>query len=187
MVASGRFIIIVSGKNHIMYDVQLDQWVELEDRTQSIPNSFKHRVQIGGLCLPLQSYSSEEAKEANLEDRHFEMVWYGGISLTTDAYHVSLDVEYGQYDKGVDRAYLTFKPLISKVTNEEEFLRVPDRFFYNQVFYLHKRKVNFVEKNRYIGIVGREAFHVFDTELMQFSTEEVDDLYSTNSGYGTLV
>ena len=67
------------------------------------------------------------------------MVWYGGIPLTTDAFHVSLDIEYravtdeddGIGIQGVEQAFLRFGPLISKLSNEESHLIVPDRFFYN--------------------------------------------------------
>lgn len=98
--------------------------------------------------------------------------------MTTDAYVVSLDLEYEEEAaaddcartndgvRSVESAYVSFRPLVSKQTGEESYLRVPDRFFYNQVFYIHKDKTSYLEKNRYVGIAGREAFHVFDTELM---------------------
>ena len=57
------------------------------------------------------------------------------------------------------------------------YLKASDRFFYNQVFYLKKPieaeegsfdAAKFFDKNRYIGMAGREALHVFDLEKMEF-------------------
>lgn len=31
LVASGRFIVIVTGKDHLMYDTQMDEWIRLID------------------------------------------------------------------------------------------------------------------------------------------------------------
>lgn len=62
-------------------------------------------------------------------------------------------------------------------------LKTADRFFYNQEFfmqlpteqmeelgfgYLGKYTGRWFNKNRYIGVIGREAFHVFDLDSMDF-------------------
>lgn len=56
-------------------------------------------------------------------------------------------------------------------------LKEPDRFFYNQVVYLQRPLAcmktssygtHLFDKGRYVGVAGREAFHVFDLELMDF-------------------
>ena len=38
----------------------------------------------------------------------------------------------------------------------------------------------FFDKNRYIGVVGREAFHVFDLEQMDFLYADEDSGYKVN-------
>ena len=70
-----------------------------------------------------------------------------------------------------------------------------DRFFYNQEFYLReptqlmiemgrgytgRYTSKFFDRNRYIGVVGREAFHVFDLEQMDFLYADTDSGYEVN-------
>ena len=90
---------------------------------------------------------------------------------------------------------LTIKRLQNK-NGEEVKLKCPDRFFYNQEFYLKKPTAKMVEmgldnqgnkytmqwfnKNRFIGVMGREAFHVFDLELMDFIYADTDRGYAVN-------
>lgn len=74
-------------------------------------------------------------------------------------------------------------------------LKCEDRFFYNQEFYLReptekmvemglgyteRYTIRFFDKNRYIGVVGREAFHVFDLELMDFIYADKESGYLVN-------
>ena len=42
--------------------------------------------------------------------------------------------------------------------------------------YMHK----WFNKNRFIGVMGREAFHVFDLEQMDFIYADCDQGYKTN-------
>ena len=71
-------------------------------------------------------------------------------------------------------------------------MREPDRFFYNQVFFLQKpttymleKKIEGVislksfDKNRFVGVAGREAFHVFDLEKMDFVCADKQSGYLT--------
>ena len=82
---------------------------------------------------------------------------------------------------------------LSNSKGEKVKLKTPDRFFYNQEFYLHKPTSHLIEmgldnqgdnylmkwfnKNRFIGVIGREAFHIFDLETMDFICAD------TNLGY----
>lgn len=75
------------------------------------------------------------------------------------------------------------------------FLKKPDRFFYNQEFYLReptklmiemglgytgRYQSTFFNKNRFIGVVGREAFHVFDLLSMDFIYADSESGYKVN-------
>ena len=42
----------------------------------------------------------------------------------------------------------------------------------------------FFDRNRYIGVVGREAFHVFDLEQMDFLYADADSGYKVNIDQG---
>ena len=114
------------------------------------------------------------------------MVWFGGLLdrlPNSDVFHVKLELVFDE-DAGeaktqsadIKSGRLTIKRLRNK---EGKFvqLKVGDRFFYNQEFYMreptqmmkdlghdYKGKYQdfFFDKNRYIGSMGREAFHIFD-------------------------
>ena len=110
------------------------------------------------------------------------MVWFGGISdhdetCSSSVYGVTLRLDFNA-DKSIKVGLLTLGKLQNK-RGEDATLKCTDRFFYNQEFYLPEpteqltsmglgytgRYTNrFFNKNRYIGVIGRRAFHVFDLE-----------------------
>lgn len=70
-----------------------------------------------------------------------------------------------------------------------------DRFFYNQEFYLReptpmmiemglgytgRYNLKFFNRNRFIGVMGREAFHVFDLSTMKFIQADPSSGYRVN-------
>ena len=64
------------------------------------------------------------------------MVWFGGIepagqSESTEVFHVQLHLN----KETVKSGQLSIKPLLNK-DGQPAQLRIPDKFFYNQHFYL---------------------------------------------------
>ena len=112
------------------------------------------------------------------------MVWFGGLLnyLSANVFHAKLELDFD--DDGdaktnstdIKSGRLTIKRLRNKDGKFVQ-LKAGDRFFYNQEFYMreptqmmkdlghdYKGKYQdfFFDKNRYIGSMGREAFHIFD-------------------------
>ena len=87
----------------------------------------------------------------------------------------------------VENGALSIKPLFNK-QGKPASLRIPDKFFYNQHFFLrkptqqmeelgwgnqgNKYTMRWFDKNRFIGVIGRVAFHVFDLEAIDFITAD---------------
>ena len=46
--------------------------------------------------------------------------------------------------------------------------------------YTKRNKIRFFDKNRYIGVLGQDAFHVFDLELMDFIYADKESGYNVN-------
>ena len=126
------------------------------------------------------------------------MIWFGGVgagSLNSKAFHVTLNISFAEDDaKTFQSGNLTIRALYNN-KGEEVSLKQPDRFFYNQEFYLQKPTQQLIEmgfgyqgkytmkwfnKNRFIGVVGREAFHVFDLEMMDFIVADPERGYVVN-------
>ena len=89
---------------------------------------------------------------------------------------------------------LTIKKLINR-KGKPATLKHHDRFFYNQEFYLPepsrqmvamglgytgRYQSRFFNRNRFIGVIGREAFHVFDLEQMDFILADKANGYLVN-------
>ena len=129
----------------------------------------------------MHKYCSQEAIKEHLENKHFEMILYGGIrhgQLYNIVFHCCLDFTYKQNE--ISGASLSMKRLMDcrGVEYPHNTLLQNDRFFYNQVFYLEKPTYAmrefypegpYFDKTRFIGVAGREAFHVFDLEVMNFT------------------
>ena len=125
------------------------------------------------------------------------MIWFGGIShvLERNAFHVTLKLEFdSEGDNKVKSGILIVKRM-QNTDGKLVSLKQADRFFYNQEFYLQEPTKNmismglgytgrytsrFFDKNRYIGVVGREAFHVFDLLKMDFIYADPGSGYKVN-------
>ena len=125
------------------------------------------------------------------------MIWFGGVSdrgLSDSAFHVTLKMDYGDDQEKVKAGKLIIKRLFNN-RGEEVSLKIADRFFYNQEFYLSKPTkllaemgygyqgkytMRWFNKNRFIAVLGREAFHVFDLEAMDFIYADDERGYAVN-------
>eukprot|EP00354_Favella_ehrenbergii_P008853 CAMPEP_0170457592 /NCGR_PEP_ID=MMETSP0123-20130129/4839_1 /TAXON_ID=182087 /ORGANISM="Favella ehrenbergii, Strain Fehren 1" /LENGTH=217 /DNA_ID=CAMNT_0010721449 /DNA_START=869 /DNA_END=1521 /DNA_ORIENTATION=+ len=147
----------------------------------------------------------EDVIKAKSEGRLIEMIWFGGINaiLCDAVYHVTLKLDFLAPEKQQDKeesvrvngGKLTIRKLYNK-KGDLVNLKHPDRFFYNQEFYLQQPTAKMVEqglgyqgnkytmkwfdKNRFIGAIGRMAFHIFDLEAMDFVYADLDRGYSVN-------
>ena len=139
---------------------------------------------------------------AKVQNQCIEMIWFGGINdeIYDSVFHVTLTLDFVTKNHfltsttGVKSGQL----FIQKLRNNEgklAKLKRPDRFFYNQEFYLQEPTDRLVEmglgytgrytsqffdKNRFIGVVGREAFHVFDLAQMDFIYADESSGYKVN-------
>ena len=143
-----------------------------------------------GIGTETRTLKGKEAMEARADERHIEMIWFGGIHSNTlfdSVYHVTLQLEFTEEStpnfKNICDARIYMKPLKNKKKQLAQ-MKAPDRFFYNQAKYLkkptfsmgqkgtgmhgNKYDIRWFDKNRFIGIMGRQAFHVFDLHLMDF-------------------
>ena len=99
-------------------------------------------MQIGVFPLPMHCYQTYYGASILhfKEYRHHEMLWFGGLGteLLDIVHHCSLDLDYkivgGQVAK-IERARIRFSKLFTSEGLEVKMLQ-PDRFFYNQVFFL---------------------------------------------------
>ena len=138
-----------------------------------------------------------ELLRAKSENKCIEMIWFGGIGneLSDTVMHATLHLKYSETELyELEHAHLVFKPLRNRA-NDIVKLKCRDRFFYNQELYLRKPtkiltemglgytgryQSKFFNKNRYIAVIGREAFHVFDLNRMEFIYADLDSGYKNN-------
>ena len=150
----------------------------------------------------------EEALQEKVANKRIEMIWFGGISndLSKDVFHVTLQLEFKDSSSDqaappsandqleIKKGRLTVKKLRNRQRKFAQ-LKIRDRFFYNQEFYLQepteqltamglgytgRYTSRFFNRNRFIGVVGREAFHVFDLAQMDFIYADEASGYKVN-------
>ena len=145
-------------------------------------------VQFGTVFLP---YWCHKEKRQVQGSRHYELLIFGGTSkgmivptpISSQVYRVMVDLTMDPESDQVTNFSLRLERLIksnSQSGAEPADLLVGDRFYHCHVFYLQKPINNerislggqargaFFDKWRYLGVVGREAFHVFDLHRMEF-------------------
>ena len=163
------------------------------DDKEYMPNTFNEKA---------AAKTASQIMMDKVENKRIEMIWFGGIGdeLSENVFHVTLKLDLLDNDckstekMEVNSGLLSIKRLRNRL-GELVKLKCRDRFFYNQEFYMQKpteqmtsmglgytgRYQNkFFNKNRFIGVVGREAFHVFDLVQMDFITADVESGYKVN-------
>ena len=131
------------------------------------------------------------------------MIWFGGLGgqLSDSVFLATLELKFSPKteSEALSKREITWGLLsINRLKNRAGklvTLQRPDRFFYNQEFYLPEPTERMVEmglgytgryqstffnRNRFIGVIGRHAFHVFDLEEMDFLYADEDRGYVVN-------
>ena len=176
LTLSNRYIKLINNgrggadTGHWLYDYKIDGWHRIQIEPEScVINAV---CQVGAFPLP-QHYMSEDGLKRRRQGlEHHEMIYFGGIS-DSRAYKVTLF----QLQKD-DPWRMTVKGIDEEINVHA--LQEDDRFFYNFPFYLRWPTRQMVELNidgandrkfdrtRFVGVAGREAFHVFDLKIEMF-------------------